>query len=81
MGGYRWGQNKDQNGSLIERDDFYWIGASFHCRGDEMPALGLTLEITNYDSVKEFTFRQQGRLPSPWQSAAFIAGLPRYPAD
>ncbi|WP_459571742.1 porin, partial [Cupriavidus sp. 8B] len=49
MGGYRWGQNKDQNGSLIERDDFYWIGATYQVT----PALGLTLEY-NYDNVKNF---------------------------
>jgi predicted porin len=29
MGGYRWGQNEDQNGRLIVRDDFYWIGGQY----------------------------------------------------
>ena len=65
MGGYRWGQNKDQNGSLIERDDFYWIGATYQVT----PALGLTLEY-NYDNVKNFFASTS--VPNPWQ-VAFIA--------
>ncbi|QOT80978.1 porin [Cupriavidus basilensis] len=65
MGGYRWGQNKDQNGSLLERDDLYWIGANYQLT----PALGLTLEY-NYDHVKRFF--ANASTPNPWQ-VAFIA--------
>ncbi|GAA7767110.1 MULTISPECIES: porin [Cupriavidus] len=66
MGGYRWGQNKAQDGStLILRDDFFWIGGNYQVT----PALGLTLEY-NYDNVKNLL--GQTHLANPWQ-VSFIA--------
>ncbi|MGT2455165.1 porin [Cupriavidus basilensis] len=65
MGGYRWGQNKNQNGGEILRDDFYWIGANYQVTS----ALGLTLEY-NYDNVKN-QFGNTG-VANPWQ-IAFIS--------
>ncbi len=32
MGGYRWGQNKNAADVVIQRDDFYWIGANYQSR-------------------------------------------------
>ncbi|CAJ0895775.1 porin [Ralstonia flatus] len=65
MGGYRWGQNKNAADVLIQRDDFYWIGANYQAT----PAIGLTLEY-NYDNVKN----QFGdtHVANPWQ-IAFMA--------
>jgi predicted porin len=60
--GYRWGQNKDQNGQMFFRDDFYWIGVSYQLT----PAMGVTLEY-NYDNVKNQFGNTQ--LPNPWQIA------------
>ncbi|MFS8981724.1 porin, partial [Cupriavidus necator] len=37
MGGYRWGQNKNAADVVIQRDDFYWIGANYQVT----PAIGL----------------------------------------
>jgi len=65
MGGYRWGQNKNANGVLIQRDDFYWIGANYQVT----PAVGLTLEY-NYDNVKNLF--GDTHVANPWQ-IAFVA--------
>jgi len=63
MGGYRWGQNKDQFGSAFLRDDFYWIGGTYQFS----PAIGFTLEY-NYDNVKnQFGDTHQA---NPWQISA-----------
>ncbi|KAI3605344.1 Outer membrane porin (plasmid) [Cupriavidus necator H850] len=59
MGGYRWGQNKNAAGELIQRDDFYWIGATYQVT----PALGLALEY-NYDDMKNLF---GANAPNPWQ--------------
>ncbi len=64
MGGYRWGQNKNASGTLIQRDDFYWIGANYQVT----PAVGLTLEY-NYDNMKSLFGTN---VPNPWQ-VAFVA--------
>lgn len=64
MGGYRWGQNKNASGSVIQRDDFYWIGANYQVT----PAIGLTLEY-NYDDMKNLFGTNA---PNPWQ-VAFVA--------
>ncbi|GJG94210.1 porin [Cupriavidus pauculus] len=64
MGGYRWGQNKNAAGSIIQRDDFYWIGANYQVT----PAVGLTLEY-NYDDMKNLF---GANAPNPWQ-IAFVA--------
>ncbi len=65
MGGYRWGQNKNAADVLIQRDDFYWIGANYQVT----PAIGLTLEY-NYDNVKSLF--GDTHVANPWQ-IAFIA--------
>ncbi len=65
MGGYRWGQNKNAADVLIQRDDFYWIGANYQVT----PATGLTLEY-NYDNVKNLF--GDTHVANPWQ-IAFVA--------
>ncbi len=62
MGGYRWGQNKNAAGVVIQRDDFYWIGANYQVT----PAIGLTLEY-NYDDVKSLF--GDTHVANPWQIA------------
>ncbi|WP_373376305.1 porin [Cupriavidus nantongensis] len=60
MAGYRWGQNKNQNGAVFFRDDFYWIGGNYQVT----PSIALTLEY-NYDNVRN----QFGNAnaANPWQ--------------
>ncbi len=65
MGGYRWGQNRNAAGVLIQRDDFYWIGANYQVT----PAVGLTLEY-NYDNMK--SLYGDTHQANPWQ-IAFVA--------
>ncbi|NOV27632.1 porin [Cupriavidus necator] len=65
MGGYRWGQNKNAADVVIQRDDFYWIGATYQVT----PAIGLTLEY-NYDDVKSLFGNTN--VANPWQ-IAFVA--------
>jgi len=65
MGGYRWGQNKDQNGTVILRDDFYWVGGQYRLS----QALDFTLEY-DYQNVKNLG--GSASTPNPWQ-IAFIA--------
>ncbi|MFJ4294131.1 porin [Cupriavidus sp. NPDC089707] len=65
MGGYRWGQNKNAADVVIQRDDFYWIGATYQVT----PAIGLTLEY-NYDDVK--SLYGDTHVANPWQ-IAFVA--------
>ncbi len=65
MGGYRWGQQKNNVDVLIQRDDFYWIGANYQVT----PAVGLTLEY-NYDNIKSLF--GDTHVANPWQ-IAFIA--------
>ncbi|WP_018315536.1 porin [Cupriavidus sp. UYPR2.512] len=65
MGGYRWGQNKNAADVVIQRDDFYWIGATYQVT----PAVGLTLEY-NYDDVKSLFGNTN--VANPWQ-IAFVA--------
>lgn len=62
MGGYRWGQNKNAANALIQRDDFYWIGANYLLS----PALELTLEY-DYDNVKNLFGNTN--VANPWQLA------------
>ncbi|AEI82303.1 porin gram-negative type (plasmid) [Cupriavidus necator N-1] len=62
MGGYRWGQNKNAAGGLIQRDDFYWIGANYQVT----PAVGVTLEY-NYDDLKNLF--GDTHVANPWQVA------------
>ena len=62
MGGYRWGQNKNAADVVIQRDDFYWIGANYQVT----PAIGLTLEY-NYDNVK--SLYGDTHVANPWQIA------------
>jgi len=59
MGGYRWGQNKNAVDTVIQRDDYYWIGANYQVT----PAVGLTLEYA-YDDLKSFFGTNA---PNPWQ--------------
>jgi predicted porin len=65
MGGYRWGQNKNAADVVIQRDDYYWIGATYQAS----PAVGLTLEY-NYDNVRSLFGNTQ--VANPWQ-VAFVA--------
>lgn len=65
MGGYRWGQNKNAADVVIQRDDFYWVGATYQVT----PAIGLTLEY-NYDDVK--SLYGDTNVANPWQ-VAFVA--------
>jgi predicted porin len=62
MGGYRWGQNKNAADVVIQRDDFFWVGANYQVT----PAIGLTLEY-NYDNVKSLFGNTQ--VANPWQVA------------
>ena len=64
MGGYRWGQNKNAAGAVIQRDDYYWIGANYQVT----PAVGLTLAY-HYDDMKNLFGTNA---PNPWQ-VAFVA--------
>jgi predicted porin len=65
MAGYRWGQNKDATGTVMLRDDYYWIGANYQAT----PALGLTLEYS-YDKLKNVYGNTNAA--NPWQ-IAFIS--------
>ncbi len=60
MGGYRWGQNRGANGSLVKRDDYYWIGGQYQFT----PALGLIAEFA-YDDIKNLFGNKS--IPNPWQ--------------
>ncbi|SOY77953.1 Porin [Cupriavidus taiwanensis] len=62
MGGYRWGQNKDQNGTVVLRDDFYWVGAQYRFS----TALDFTLEY-DYQNVKSLGGNRN--IANPWQLA------------
>ncbi|GJG95046.1 porin [Cupriavidus pauculus] len=62
MGGYRWGQNKGQDGNLIQRDDYYWAGATYQAT----QAISLSVEY-NYDNLKDLYGNTQ--LANPWQVA------------
>ncbi len=65
MGGYRWGQNRDQNGTMVLRDDFYWIGGQYRLS----PSLDFTLEY-DYQNVKNLGGATN--TANPWQ-VMFIA--------
>lgn len=60
--GYRWGQNRDQNGALLLRDDFYWIGGNYKVSNN----VDLTLEY-NYQDVKNLA--GSPGFANPWQIA------------
>ncbi|MDX6008737.1 porin [Cupriavidus necator] len=62
MGGYRWGQNKDANGILLQRDDLYSLGANYQVTS----ALDLSVAY-NYQDLKNFL--GSTRLANPWQVA------------
>ncbi|WP_019447623.1 porin [Cupriavidus sp. BIS7] len=62
MGGYRWGQNKDQNGTLMLRDDFYWVGGQYRFSS----ALDFTLEY-DYQNIKNLG--GNANVANPWQIA------------
>ncbi|QQX86596.1 porin [Cupriavidus necator] len=62
VGGYRWGQNKNAAGALIQRDDFYWIGANYQVT----PAVSMTVEY-NYDDLKNLF--GDTHVANPWQIA------------
>lgn len=65
MGGYRWGQNKDQNGVVTLRDDFYWIGGQYRLNS----ALDFTLEY-DYQNVK--SLGGNAHVANPWQIALIV---------
>lgn len=60
MGGYRWGQNKNQIGAEVGRDDYYWIGGIYQVT----PAFSTTLEFA-YDNLKNVYGSTSA--PNPWQ--------------
>lgn len=64
MAGYRWGQNKNPNGSLALRDDYYWVGANYQATS----ALGLSLEYS-YQKLKTVNSAPSVQ-SNPWQLAA-----------
>ena len=66
MGGYRWGQNKNANGSVALRDDYYWAGVNYQATN----ALGLSLEYA-YQKIKTINSAPSTQA-NPWQ-IAFIA--------
>lgn len=66
MAGYRWGQNKNANGSLALRDDYYWAGASYQATS----GLKLSLEYI-YQKIKTINSVPPTQ-SNPWQ-LAFIA--------
>ncbi|MEM5431728.1 porin [Cupriavidus oxalaticus] len=65
MGGYRWGQNKDQTGRLVVRDDFYWVGGQYRLS----PALDFTLEY-DYQNIKNLGGSTS--ISNPWQIALIV---------
>ncbi|MBP0618548.1 porin [Cupriavidus consociatus] len=65
MGGYRWGQNKDQTGRLVVRDDFYWIGGQYRLS----PALDFTLEY-DYQNIRNLGGSTS--VANPWQIALIV---------
>jgi len=64
VAGYRWGQNKMADGSILLRDDFYWAGANYHFNN----GLDLTLGYYYDDIIKFGT----SSIKNPWQ-VSFIA--------
>ena len=66
MGGYRWGQNKNANGSVALRDDYYWAGVNYQATN----ALTLSLEYS-YQKIKTINSAPSTQA-NPWQ-VAFIA--------
>ena len=65
MGGYRWGQNRNANGALMLRDDFYWIGGQYRWSS----ALDFTVEY-DYQNVKNIGGSTQ--MANPWQIALIV---------
>jgi len=65
VGGYRWGQNRNAAGTVVQRDDYFWIGGNYQLT----PAVSLALEY-NYDNVKNLYGNTQ--VANPWQ-IAFVA--------
>lgn len=61
MGGYRWGQNRGANGSMVKRDDYYWIGGQYQVTS----ALGLIAELPTTISR---TCSATNRYPIPGRS-------------
>lgn len=61
MAGYRWGQNKNPNGSVALRDDVYWIGGAYQVSN----ALNLSLGYT-YQDIKTINSATSTQ-PNPWQ--------------
>ncbi len=60
MSGYRWGQSKGVDGSLVLRDDYYWVGAVYHAA----PSLDFNLGYY-YDNAKNVAGATN--LKNPWQ--------------
>ncbi|CAG2158165.1 porin [Cupriavidus numazuensis] len=64
MGGYRWGQNKAPDSSLLLRDDYYWAGLVYQLSAP----LALTVAYY-YDDVKKLAGTN---IKNPWQ-VLFVA--------
>ncbi|BDB29109.1 porin (plasmid) [Cupriavidus sp. P-10] len=62
MGGYRWGRNNAPDGTLLLRDDFYWIGGQYQATAN----IDFTLEY-NYQNVK--SIGGSSNFANPWQIA------------
>lgn len=62
MAGYRWGQNRDADGALSQRDDLYWLGAVWQAT----PAFDLSV-AWHYDDLKSYL--GNSGLANPWQIA------------
>jgi len=63
MGGYRWGQNKNVDGSVALRDDYYWAGVNYQATS----ALGLALDYS-YQKLRTINSAPSAQ-PNPWQVA------------
>jgi predicted porin len=62
MGGYRWGQNRNPAGALLQRDDYFWLGGNYQFT----TAFGMTLEYS-YDNLQNLYGNTH--VANPWQIA------------
>lgn len=66
MGGYRWAKTKNAQDTLVQRDDFYWLGVVYQVTSP----LSVAIEY-NYDNVKSLLGNTD--VPNPWQIAIIVS--------